>query len=179
MPYAILALAFVAVFVLLPTALLFLYPFKCLQLLINRLPQWIRISLHHFVEKFQGYYKDGTVGTWDCRSFSVFYIVLTVLMFVLYGAIGTKYFLAGSGILIIATSLFPLVQSHEQSSSKFTYCFLLLHSLQYLTIDLSIQSFWSKNMKLFFDTTGLIMSLSICVHMHCCFTYLFVNQSKC
>ena len=92
MLYAILALAFVAVFVLLPTALLFLYPFKFLQLLINRLPQWIRISLDHFVEKFQGYYKDGTGGTWDCRSFSVFYIVMTVVLFILYGAIEQKIF---------------------------------------------------------------------------------------
>ena len=180
MPYAILALAFVAVFVLLPTALLFLYPFKFLQLLINRLPQWIRISLHHFVEKFQGYYKDGTGGTWDCRSFSVFYIVLTVLMFVLYGAIGTNFFLAGSGILMIAASLFPLVQPHkEKSSSKFTYCLLLLLSLQYLTIHLSVQSVWSENLKLFFETTALIMSLFPFGYICIVASHIFVNQSKC
>ena len=180
MPYAILALVFGAVFVLLPTALLFLYPFKFLQLLINWLPQWIRISLHHFVEKFQGYYKDGTGGTWDCRSFSVFYIVLTVLMFVLYGATGTNFFLAGSGILMIAASLFPLVQPHKKkSSSKFTYCFLLLLSLQYLTIHLSVQSVWSENMKLFFETTALIMSLFPFGYICIVASYIFVNQSKC
>ena len=163
MPYAILALAFGAVFVLLPTALLFLYPFKFLQLLINRLPQWIRISLHHFVEKFQGYYKDGTDGTWDCRSFSVFYIVLTVLMSVLYGAIRTNFFLAG----------------REKSSSKFTYCFLLLLSLQYLTIHLSVKSVWSKKLKLFFETTALIMSFFSFGYICIVASHIFVNQSKC
>ena len=101
-------------------------------------------------------------------------------MFVLYGAVRANFFLTGSGILIIAASLFLLVQPHKENiSSKITYSFLLLLSLQSLTIHLSIQSVWSENMKLLFETTALIMSLFPFGYICIIASHIFVNQSKC
>ena len=76
LPYAILAIVVLAVFVLLPVLILMLYPFRWFQKILNVLPVHWQV-LHTFMDSFQGCYKDGTEpGTRDCRWFaSVFFIV--------------------------------------------------------------------------------------------------------
>ena len=85
-PYAIFAISVIFVFVLLPPLLLLLYPTrlfrKCLKLLGFR--RWL--LLHHTMDIFQGWYKDGTEGTRDYRSLSSLYMLLRI----------------GSGCVIIA-----------------------------------------------------------------------------
>ncbi len=70
LPYAIPAITVLTLFVILPTLLLILYPFRCFQKFLNLFPfRWY--ILHTFMDTFQGCYKDGTEpGTRDCRWFA-------------------------------------------------------------------------------------------------------------
>ena len=77
-PYVIISLSVVLVFVLLPPLFLLLYPIslfrKCLCLFGFR--RWD--ILHHIMDIFQGWYKDGTEGTRDYRSLSALYILIRI-----------------------------------------------------------------------------------------------------
>ena len=77
-PYATVALLVLLVFIILPPLLLLLYPTsifkKCLTCLGFR--RWD--ILHHIMDIFQGWFKDGTEGTRDYRSFSALYILFRV-----------------------------------------------------------------------------------------------------
>ena len=65
-PYAVLALSVLTLFVILPTLVLLLYPFACFHKVLNTLP--IRQHmLHTFMDSFLSCYKDGTQpDTRDC-----------------------------------------------------------------------------------------------------------------
>ena len=85
LPYAILAIAVLSLFALLPTLLLMIYPFRWFQKLLNLFPfRWY--ILHTFMDTFQGCYKNETEpGTRDCRWFASIYFLLHLL------AAGTRY----------------------------------------------------------------------------------------
>ena len=78
-PYVILALSILVVFIFLPSLFLLLYSTKafrkCLQLLKIR---WDIIN--HIMDIFQGWYKDGTEGTRDCRFISGCYFLLRITL---------------------------------------------------------------------------------------------------
>ena len=65
--YAVLAVAFLLIFTVLPIVVLILYLFQLFERFLSLLPiRWH--FLHAFVDSFQGYYKNGTEsGTFDCR----------------------------------------------------------------------------------------------------------------
>jgi len=69
LPFALLALTVLVLLVVLPMLLLFLYPLRCFQRLLNRL-HLNSHALRTFMDVFQGTFKDGTNGTRDYRSFS-------------------------------------------------------------------------------------------------------------
>ena len=75
-PYAVLALLVIVVFVLLPLLVLVLYPTRLFRqiLLLLKFQRWD--ILHQIMNIFQGWYKDGTEGTRDYRSFSALYLLL-------------------------------------------------------------------------------------------------------
>ena len=83
LPYAILAIVVLVVFVLLPVLILMLYPFRWFQKILNALPvRWY--VLHTFMDSFQGCYKDGTEpGTRDCRWFASFFLIVRCILFLL------------------------------------------------------------------------------------------------
>ena len=66
LPYAILALAFLTLFVVIPTLVFLLYPLQLFHKLLSFFPfNWH--FFHAFIDSFQGCYKDGTEpGTFDC-----------------------------------------------------------------------------------------------------------------
>ena len=80
-PYALLSLTVLMVLLVLPVMLFIVYPLKCCQ---RSCVQYFgdRAGLRHFVELFQGCFKDGTEGTRDYRSFAIFYFALRYVMFV-------------------------------------------------------------------------------------------------
>ena len=79
-PYVILALSVVIVFVLFPPLLLLFYPTrlfrKCLSCCGFR--RWDILPL--VMDVFQGWYKDGTEGTYDYRYFSALYMILRIVL---------------------------------------------------------------------------------------------------
>ncbi len=86
LPYAILAIVVFTVFVLLPTLLMILYPFRWFQKFLTLFTfRWY--ILHTFMDTFQGCYKDGTEpSTWDCRWFASVLLLVRILAYVM-GAI--------------------------------------------------------------------------------------------
>ena len=82
-PYALLALMAMAVFILFPLSLLFLYPLKCFQKCLTRCKLRFRV-LEDFVHTFQRYYKDGKDGTMDCRWFAGFYILQKLILSIVF-----------------------------------------------------------------------------------------------
>ena len=85
LPYGILAIVVSFIFLVLPVAILALYPFGFFQKFLNLFPfRWY--ILHTFVDSFQGWYKDGTEpGTRDYRHFSVGYILFFYFGFLIQG----------------------------------------------------------------------------------------------
>ena len=101
LPYAILAIVVLCVFVILPIAVLALYPFAFFQKFLNLFPvRWY--ILHTFIDSFLGCYKDGTEpGTRDCRWFTVVYFGIRYGAFVIYGATADGSFYPLCSILIV------------------------------------------------------------------------------
>ena len=84
LPYAILAMAMLLLFVLFPVLLLTLYPFRWFQKFLNLFPvRWY--VLHTFMDSFQGCYKDGTEpGTRDYRWCASVFFIVRYLLYVLH-----------------------------------------------------------------------------------------------
>ena len=81
LPYAIMAIAVLLAFNILPIILLCLYPCHCFQRLLNRF-HCNSTALHFFMNSYQGCFKDGTNGTRNCRWFSALYLFLRLAMHV-------------------------------------------------------------------------------------------------
>ena len=79
LPYAILAITVLSVFIILPILLLCLYPCPCFQRALNRF-HCNSAVLHFFMNSFQGCFKNGTTGTKDCRWFSAVYLLLRLAL---------------------------------------------------------------------------------------------------
>jgi hypothetical protein len=79
-PYVILALSATIVFVLFPPLLLLLYPTRFFRKLLSccGFRRWD--ILHLVMDVFQGWYKDGTEGTYDYRSLSAMYMILKIII---------------------------------------------------------------------------------------------------
>jgi hypothetical protein len=84
LPYAILALTVLSVFVVFPIIVISLYPFAFFQKTLNLFPfRWY--ILHTFVDSFYGCYKDGTQpGTRDYRWFASIFFVVRFIQFLLF-----------------------------------------------------------------------------------------------
>ena len=78
LPFALSAILVLSTLVAIPPLLLLLYPTRIFQKCLGH----CRISwhpLHAFVDTFQGYYKNGTNGTRDYRSFAGMYLILRIV----------------------------------------------------------------------------------------------------
>ena len=78
-PYVVLALSVIFVFVLPPPLLLLFYPTKFFRKLLRccGFKRWD--VLNFIMDIFQGWYKDGTEGTRDYRSVSALYLLMRIL----------------------------------------------------------------------------------------------------
>ena len=94
LPYAILAIFLLCIFVVLPIIVFTLYSFQFFQKFLNVFPfRWY--ILHTFVDSFQGCYKDGTEpGTRDCRWCVSAYFIFRLSLFLLYSQSDHVIFLA-------------------------------------------------------------------------------------
>ena len=78
LPYVFLSLSILVTFVIVPPLILILYPTRCFKRLLERcrFKRWHSLSI--VMDVFQGWYKDGTNGTYDFRALSALYMVLRI-----------------------------------------------------------------------------------------------------
>ena len=133
LPYAVLALIFLAIFVVLPTLVLTLYPFQLFQKFLSLFPlRWH--FLHAFVDSFQGCYKDGTEpGTVDCRWFAQSGLFMRLTVFVIYALTLTSMFFiyAILACLLFLVNVNPFkksVSTYQQIDSVFIVFFCLFYT---------------------------------------------------
>ena len=137
-PYALLAATLAIVFIIIPTLILILYPFRCFQKCLS----YYRIQwhfLHAFVDSFQGCYKDGTEpGTYDLRWFSAYGLVLRLGICILFTLTLNVMFFIYAPLLILIVLFFLInFQLHKSSVSHYTIIditFLILLVLHYISI---------------------------------------------
>ena len=121
LPYAVLALTVLQIFIFLPTAVLFLYPFRWFQKFLNCFPIRWHI-LHTFVDSFQGCYKDGTEpGTRDCRWFAALFLLIRIFGFLLFmGTRGSAFFVFSILGLLLLLLLLLAVQPFKKKVAHYT-----------------------------------------------------------
>ena len=111
-PYIIIALSVITVFILLPPFFLLLYPTRLFRGLLTccGFRRWD--ILHMIMDTFQGWYKDGTEGTYDYRSLSALYMLLrmalvgeflTLIVLSPRGSGSLKWFITGSFHILLGT----------------------------------------------------------------------------
>ena len=137
LPYAILALFILTIFVCVPTITLVLYPFQFFQKFLSLFPfHWH--YLHAFVDSFQGCYKDGTEpGTCDYRWFSVLPLLLRLMMFIIFTSTLSMMFFVYAVITLIVQLLAIInVQPFKKSAVRYPSTdpiLLILLSLTFVT----------------------------------------------
>ena len=131
LPYAILALTLLALFVCIPILTLILYPFQFFQKFLSLFPfNWH--FLRAFVDSFQGCYKDGTEpGTIDCRWLASVELLIRPIIFITYGFTRSETTFAFIAmIFIIYLMLLINFQPFKTQASRYpstdTVFFLLL-----------------------------------------------------
>ena len=132
LPFALLAICVLLVFVLFPMVLLLLYPMRSFQRCLCYCTRIRWQFLHTFADAFQGCYKNGTNGTRDYRYFAGLYFFFRIVMFL-------AFITPMSYIQLI---LFPLP---VVISLLFAYCrpyknnfFNIIDSLAFALLDLAL-----------------------------------------
>ena len=147
-PYALLAVTLTTVFVIIPTLILILYPFRCFQKCLSYYQiQWH--FLHAFVDSFQGCYKDGTEpDTHDLRWFSAYDLVLRLSLCIVFTlTLNALYFIYATVLILLVLIFLVNFQPHKSSVSYYTtidITFLILLSLHYITLILGIHAILRK-----------------------------------
>ena len=122
LPYVILAMLVLLLFVLLPIAILILYPFAFFQRFLTLFPHRFRLVLFVFLDSFQGCYKDGTEsGVPDCRWFSAVPFIARLMIFSSYNITITPLFPCSLSIIFTLLALItvavepfkPSLRSHQ------------------------------------------------------------------
>ena len=114
LPFALLALTLLLLLVVLPMLLLFLYPLRCFQRLLNRL-HLNSHALCTFMDVFQGTFKDGTNGTRDYRSFSGLFLLLEFLLVMVFSwTLSSTYYTVASVIILVYCVLFITFQPYKR-----------------------------------------------------------------
>ena len=133
LPYAILAIFVLALFICTPIVMLFLYPFQFFQRFLSLLP-FNTHYLYAFVDSFQGCYKDGTEpGTFDCRWFAVLQLLLRLLFFIIFALTFSMMFFVYA-VITVAVTLIIVVNVQPFKKAVIRYpssdsIFLILLSL--------------------------------------------------
>ena len=113
LPIALLALTVLVLLVVLPMLLLFLYPLRCFQRLLNRFHLNSHV-LRTFMDVFQGTFKDGTNGTRDYRSFSGFLLLNGIVIFTTFSlTLSNVYYPVASIFILLYCVLFIVFQPYK------------------------------------------------------------------
>ena len=113
LPYAIVALFVVLIFIIFPILLLLLYPMRCFQRCLNHCGvRWH--ALPTFIDAFQGYYKDGTNGNRDCRYFAGVYLLLRLILAISFAITRSVVFYGLAILVLISVAiLITIIQPYK------------------------------------------------------------------
>ena len=120
LPYAVLAILALGIFVLLPITILMCYPFSFFQKVTGFIPCRHHV-LHTFVDSYYGCYKNGTqpTGTHDCRWFVSTFFLFRVVHFVIYTFMDNE---AAPGLLVLSLLLHvTLLSMLKPFSSRYSH----------------------------------------------------------
>ena len=83
-PYVVLSFSVILIFVVLPPLVLLLYPTRLFRMCLSccGFKRWD--ILHLIMDTFQGWYKNGTEGTYDYRPLSALYMILRIVLATYY-----------------------------------------------------------------------------------------------
>ena len=130
LPFVILTLVVMFLLGFLPMVLLFVYPYRCFQNLLNRYNLNSHI-LRTFMDVFQGSFKDGTEGTRDYRSFSALLLLPGLIFGLIMGLVFS---------LTLPTYIYPIA-----TICIVIYCglFIIFHPYRrrlhnYITISMAV-----------------------------------------
>ena len=150
LPYAILALFVLTAFILLPILFCILYPLKCCMC-FKRWP-----SLQICLDTFQGYYKDGTDKTRDCRWFPSVYLFGRIFFLILaYFVPNVCFYLIAAFVCSAMTALILLLKPYKPKFSKYNTINALISLsmvvmfIAVVSIDLSsLESFHTRKLSI-------------------------------
>ena len=157
LPFAILAIAVLSMFIALPLLLLLIYPTKTFQKLLGCLNiRWP--ALHIFADVFQGCYKNRTDGTNDYRCFAAFYFIARIVIFVIFVAcveVNSLELVMSTVVFIIGSLLFALLRPYKKNWLN------VLDSL--ILASLGLASLWMiySTMSQWIQLAGLIATLPL------------------
>ena len=107
LPYGVLAVFVLLVFILFPLLLLILYPMRCFQRCLGCCGiRWHALPI--FIDAFQGSYKDGTNGTRDCRYFAAAIFLVRILFYIIFAIRPTELFY-GTALLVVIPLVMAIV----------------------------------------------------------------------
>ena len=113
-PYALLAIVLLLIFVLVPILLLLLYPCRFCQRLLNIMNCNSHV-LRTYMDVFQGHYKDGTENSSDFRFFSGIFLIIRILVVIQFPLFNSYFSVLTVGLLVtILTFLVAII--HPQRS---------------------------------------------------------------
>ena len=138
LPFLVVSICVVLIFIAFPTVLLILYPTRIFRKCITcfRFRRWD--ALHTFMEAFQGQYKDGTNGTRDFRMVSALYLIFRISVLLTYSdryqnLAGAYTWAAGVVVSLCASLFFAIVRPYKVHHSNTVDSLLLaLLSIQVL-----------------------------------------------
>lgn len=139
LPFAITAITLVILLNLLPMMLLFVYPLKSFQKLLNKLDLNSN-SLRTFVDVFQGSFKDGTNGTRDYRFFSGFLLLVKfVLCATFWVTHSSAYYPTASICILIYCVLIASCKPYKKMHNNYaTIAVMVAFLCYYAAISLNI-----------------------------------------
>ena len=114
LPFALLAIFVLCVFVVLPALVLLLYPTRIFQRSLGCCRvRWH--ALHAFADTFNGYYKNGTEGTRDYRFFAGLYIFFRLLPLLLVLQIAMYTWMVVIVFCAIVSLLFAILRPYKDN----------------------------------------------------------------
>ena len=136
LPFALLAISVLAMFIALPVLILLLYPTRVFQRCIGCCgTRWH--ALDAFVDAFQGYYKNGTNGTPDWRYFSGLYLIFRILVIGTHVLPDTKYRVVYRVVCYSSASLFfGLLRPYKENWINYwdSIAFMLFSLAEFVTV---------------------------------------------
>ena len=113
LPYALLAIGILTIFIVFPTSLLLCYQFNTCRNFLTVFKVKER-ALDKIMDIFQRYYKDGSNGTWDCRWFAGFFILIKLLAYVAYAvSLGNMSCMLVTLLFLVAAIITVIVEPYK------------------------------------------------------------------